>query len=513
MTLLTSCWFIIESVIIPNGFVKWFYLSFYVHPLLLFLCQIFLWLKQLTAWLLLIFSLPIRMVFFVASNIFRRFRMAHNIAAVAVVDEVDVPEVAVQNQIARCPYWKTVSEEYEGRTYDVVMEELEFDEKAGSREEEGNLQNDEETSSSAMEDEEMAGSSSSSSILNVEDVKESDPHLPSLCRSNSLSIEGGLVDERKEEESDSFYQKYTERMRWFDLLNHDRTCGISAILNEQLASPLWFERRKTLEFSITGNSKMGRRILRSLEIDLELVYVAQSCLSWEALHYQYRKVEALASSSSPITIAFHDNVAERFQKFQILVERFTEDERCRGEERYRNYVHGRSSLKSLLQVPALSGHVEEGEAGSIKGEAESAKEVVLKGIEKCIEAFWIYVKADKKKAQWNFKSFFWNCPPVEDPRDLRLLADLTDILKNKEQWLKGLQGKKCWLRRAVNPLEESQKKEILFATIDMRLVSRVLKMSMISNSQLKWCQEKLSNIEFKDGKVMREGTCSLFPSS
>lgn len=81
--------------------------------------------------------------------------------------------------------------------------------------------------------------------------------------------------------------------------------------------------------------------------------------------------------------------------------------------------------------------------------------------------------------------------------------------------MKDLQGKKrCWLKRSMaNPLGESQKKEMLFTMIDMKLVSRVLHMSLISSSQLNWCQEKLDNIEFKEGNVIRECTSPLFPSS
>nr|GLL26600.1 uncharacterized protein LOC109153696 isoform X3 [Ipomoea trifida] len=66
----------------------------------------------------------------------------------------------------------------------------------------------------------------------------------------------------------------------------------------------------------------ARRLGKSLEKDFELVYVAQSCLSWEALHHQFTKVKAEA----PHMLLFHNSVTERFQKFQIVLERFLEDE-------------------------------------------------------------------------------------------------------------------------------------------------------------------------------------------
>lgn len=140
------------------------------------------------------------------------------------------------------------------------------------------------------------------------------------------------------------------------------TCNLGilgAILNRQVGNiPSSFERMKLpadMSVPFVPWSKMEKRkLLKSLESDFELVYVAQSCLSWEALHHQYRKVEALASSSSQNGV-FYDDVAGEFQKFQVLLERFMEDERCELGKRDWNYVRGRFSLKSLLQVPMVSG--------------------------------------------------------------------------------------------------------------------------------------------------------------
>lgn len=89
----------------------------------------------------------------------------------------------------------------------------------------------------------------------------------------------------------------------------------------------------------------------------------------------------------------------------------------------------------------------------------------------------------------------------------------------KKLWLKDLEGKKrSWLRgrsAVENALVECDEKKLerLFTTIDMKLVSRVLKMSLVSTSQLKWCQEKLNNIDFIQGKLTRASVCGpLFPS-
>lgn len=61
------------------------------------------------------------------------------------------------------------------------------------------------------------------------------------------------------------------------------------------------------------------------------------------------------------------------------------------------------------------------------GENTSVLEMkrVKEAIEKCIKAFYTFVETEKDKFFWKFKSFLWSFSPVEDPRDLQLLHDLT----------------------------------------------------------------------------------------
>ncbi|KAI8533982.1 hypothetical protein RHMOL_Rhmol10G0053300 [Rhododendron molle] len=526
MALLTSCWFILESILFPDGFLKLSYLGIYNHPLLLFLCQLFLWIKLLQRWLPLLVSLAIRIAWFVASKICRVFLSILSVFAFIriandefanEVEEHEIPSATIQNQTAdsysSC-YAVPVSIKNEAKVYGLHMEEVGEDTDCSDSSllgesiiREPRVLIDEDRSL------EVYMPSESSSISPPQD-DEINVTLPSLCSSNAPIVEGELINQSMEADVDPIYEKYSERMRWFDLLNHDRTCGISAILNKQLASLSSFEDIKPVEFSIpqiSWSKTARRRLIRSLESDFELVYVAQSCLSWEVLHYQYRNVEALFRSNSQ-NGTFYDNDVGRFQKFQVLLERFMEDERCEGK-RYWNYVQRRLTFRSLLQVPQVSGYTEEREDDETKGEAMRATEV-LQGIEKCIKAFWMYVKTDQKKPRWKMSNFMWTYPPVEDPRDLELLANLTTTLRKNELWLKDLQGKRrCWLKIGVNREEASLEKEILFTMIEMKLVSRVLKMSMISTSQLKWCQEKLNDVKFEAGKVTRANTVSLFPSS
>lgn len=73
MAVLAHCWFIIECYLIPDGFTKWFFLSFYINPLFLFFCQIFLWVKTLKRWIFLIIFLLNHFVFSRVLGFLRHF--------------------------------------------------------------------------------------------------------------------------------------------------------------------------------------------------------------------------------------------------------------------------------------------------------------------------------------------------------------------------------------------------------------------------------------------------------
>lgn len=96
-----------------------------------------------------------------------------------------------------------------------------------------------------------------------------------------------------------------------------------------------------------------RKSIVEMYQDLELVYVGQLCLSWEILCWQYVKAKELLEYDAQ---GFHsyNRVAEEFQQFQVLMQRFTEDEQFQGP-RIQNYVKNRCLIRSLLQVPIIKG--------------------------------------------------------------------------------------------------------------------------------------------------------------
>lgn len=399
MAFLASCWLIIESIVIPPGyFLKWFYLSFYIHPFLLCACQVFLCLKWLKRCILALLSYPFRVVCFFVFCVYKFCRCCI-IYIFSFIKEVDSEEVLIfeaadnisQNQlISLCicssmpsKAWKTEFVDANGceDNHEILpgreswnMEDWSF----------YCLQKDSsayECSSSfcitpSMDESYLNESSPLFSSLSSPLMQECS--LPACSSSSQVSEREVITTARDEDESDGFYKTYSERMRWFDILNHERTRGISeyfsligtfrcnlivlidwlllgAIMNKEVGIPSSLENIKVKDLTIpyiSWSKQDKKNLLRSLQSDFVLVYVGQSCLTWEALHHQHRKVKLLSFTNC----LFAGNLAKDFQNFQVLLERFLEEERYvyKGKRAW-NYVQARLASKTLLQVPKLTG--------------------------------------------------------------------------------------------------------------------------------------------------------------
>lgn len=100
------------------------------------------------------------------------------------------------------------------------------------------------------------------------------------------------------------------------------------------------------------------KLVHDLHRDLELVYVGQVCLSWEILCWQHQKAIELQEYDSQGSHRYN-HVAGEFQLFQVLVQRFIENEPFQGGPRIQNYVKNRCVIRNLLQVPAIKGEQNE----------------------------------------------------------------------------------------------------------------------------------------------------------
>lgn len=82
----------------------------------------------------------------------------------------------------------------------------------------------------------------------------------------------------------------------------------------------------------------------------------------------------------------------------------------------------------------------------------------------------------------------------------------------KETKVKELSKKKSWKKKSW-PSSPSEA-ELLLGLIDIKVVSRVLRMARISKEQLLWCEEKMSKIDLshsQNNKLRRDGSPILFP--
>lgn len=61
-------------------------------------------------------------------------------------------------------------------------------------------------------------------------------------------------------------------------------------------------------------------------------------------------------------------------------------------------------------------------------------------------------------------------------------------------------------------LREEEEMEILMSLIDLKLVSRVLRMSEVNEEQLHWCEEKMNKVRLSDRKLQRDSSPLFFPA-
>lgn len=308
---------------------------------------------------------------------------------------------------------------------------------------------------------------------------------------------------------DTLYEKYCERMLFFDKmiaqlmkepgsLNSSNPSPRSA--SKKLASTL-----RNLSFKRHEELQEGE-LLQQAQDDphqgLEIAYVAQICLTWEALHCQYTQLSQKISSQ-PENITCYSHAAQRFQQFQVLLQRFIENEPFELGHRVEIYARSRYSLPMLLQVPSF----QDTEQKNVEEEEGSNPPVLaadlISVIGSSIMTFCLFLKTDKKKL--GVLNLFGGHNQVESS-----LQQIQASLDKKEAKLKELRKKKKGWKKKSWP-ETREEVDLLFALVDIKVVSRVLRMVKISKEQLLWCEEKMSKIDIPESKLQRDASPVLFP--
>ncbi|KAJ4960511.1 hypothetical protein NE237_020421 [Protea cynaroides] len=338
-------------------------------------------------------------------------------------------------------------------------------------------------------------------------------------------IDEKFLHEDRMDELHKFYKSYRERMRKFDILNYQKMYAIGFL---QLKDPLQsISNRKFFNPAITTilsqNFWMGKyrkskvdptvKFIGELQSDLEMVYVGQMCLSWEILHWQYGKAQELQNFNPYGSIDRYNQVAGEFQQFQVLMQRFLENEAFQGP-RVQNYVKNRCVLRNLIQVPMIKEDFLKEKKKARRGDDDAITIAMLTEIiERSMRIFWDFVRADDKdEASLILKGFWRTQVELQNPADLKLLTEIRTNIQKKDKKLKDiLRSGNCIVKRFQKQKEDISDLILFFSEVDMKLISRVLNMPRITSEQLAWCNKKLNKINFVNRKIYREPSFLLFP--
>lgn len=69
--------------------------------------------------------------------------------------------------------------------------------------------------------------------------------------------------------------------------------------------------------------------------------------------------------------------------------------------------------------------------------------------------------------------------------------------------------KKGWKKNSWPPKPEDI--ELLLGLIDVKIISRVLRMRRITKDELFWCEEKMKKLDLSNGRLERDPCPILFP--
>ncbi|RZC79813.1 hypothetical protein C5167_042390 [Papaver somniferum] len=333
-------------------------------------------------------------------------------------------------------------------------------------------------------------------------------------------IDEKLLHEDRIGELHNFYKIYTERMRKFDILNYQKMYAIGFL---QLKDPLQTmslqkSTTPTLTSVLSQSFGLSKRIkpegesmekfIKELKGELEVVYVGQLCLSWEYLHWQYLKARELLESDQ-YEVRRYNEVAGEFQQFQVLIQRFLEDEPFQGP-RVQNYIKNRCVLRNLLQVPVVKEDSKDKD-GTRRKDAITCS-MLLQIIEESMKILWKFLRADRNEGNMILKGLLGPQIKLHDPGDAELLVDVQTTLQKKDKKLKEIMRiGNCIVRKFQKQNEEHSSQAVFHSQVDLKLVARVLHMSKITNDQLVWCRRKLNNITLVDRKIHLESSFLPFP--
>ncbi|OMO65554.1 Ribosomal protein L34Ae [Corchorus olitorius] len=189
--------------------------------------------------------------------------------------------------------------------------------------------------------------------------------------------------------------------------------------------------------------------------DIETAYVAQICLTWEALHCQYSQLSQIVLCQ-PENPTCYNHSAQHLQQFQVLLQRFIENEPFQDGLRAEIYARARNILPKLLQIPNIQGSNQKEKVEEESDYLVHAPDII-RLIESSILTFQLFVKADKKKHS-SVLNLFGNQNLMATP-----LQQVQSLLEKKGMKLKELRKKrKGWKKKSWPQTREDVPLFILF---------------------------------------------------
>ncbi|KAK2984968.1 hypothetical protein RJ640_003702 [Escallonia rubra] len=305
-------------------------------------------------------------------------------------------------------------------------------------------------------------------------------------------------------ESYTVFQKYDEEMLFLDRISAQKLSETESLRSIQ-ACPRSISERIVHKIA-TRNKRSSTSIRQNPYHELEAAYVAQICLTWEALNWNFTFFHRLRDSRRESDPGCPAYIAQQFQQFQVLLQRYVENEPYERGRRPEIYARMRSLAPKLLQVPEYRDSADEKKEEDCSSRISSESFLLI--MEEAIRTFMNFLKADIANHCQILTSFFRrNRRGLVDPTVLLLLKKVN---KKKKVKLTDLRRRKCFRKRLR--LTEEEEMDILMALIDLKVVSRVLRMADLSEEQVHWCEDKMSKVKVSDGKLRRESSPLFFPA-
>lgn len=306
-------------------------------------------------------------------------------------------------------------------------------------------------------------------------------------------------------ESYTVFQRYDEEMMFLGQVSAQKLHETESLRSIQVC-PRSISERIVHKFA-TINKKPAD-IRHNPYHELEAAYVAQICLTWEALNwnYKYFQRKLLASRRDQSDPGCPAHIAQQFQQFQVLLQRYIENEPYEQGRRPEVYARMRLLAPKLLLVPEYRDSEDDLKDEGFASRISSAAFIMI--MEEGIRTFMNFLKADKERPCQIIKSFFGrNKRGSVDPTLLNLIKKVNNKKKTKLKDLR--RSRKCMRKKRLTVEEEI---EILMGLIDLKVVSRVLRMTDISEEQMHWCEEKMSRVRILEGKIQRDSSPLFFPA-